>query len=95
MLLATIMISDAGFARWLAGPIHGVFGNSLLPYMPEFYLANDSLIVMLGAYDLITRRRLHPAYIAGALWILAVQLTVGYLYHAPWWKVFTTHLFAP
>jgi cation transporter-like permease len=92
MLLATLMISDAGFARWLGGPLHGVFGDSLLPYMPNLYLANDLLILGLGAYDLITRRRLHPAYIAGVLWIAANQLTVGYLYHAPWWKVFTTHL---
>jgi hypothetical protein len=92
MLLATLNISDAGFARWLGGPLHGVFGDSLWPYMPNFYLANDLLILGLGAYDLITRRRLHPAYIAGALWIGAIQLIIGYLYTAPWWKVFTTHL---
>jgi uncharacterized membrane protein YozB (DUF420 family) len=92
ILLATLMISDAGFARWLGGPLHGIFGNSLWPYMPGFYLANDLLIVGLGVYDLITRRRLHPAYIAGVVWIVGIQLAIGYLYTAPWWKVFVTHL---
>lgn len=92
ILLATLYISDAGFARWLAGPLHGMFGNSLWPYMPHLYLANDLLILGLGAYDLITRRRLHPAYLAGLVWVAANQLTAGYLYTTPWWKVFTTHL---
>lgn len=92
ILLATLYISDAGFARWLAGPLHGIFGDSLLPYMPHLYLANDLLILGLGAYDLITRKRLHPAYTLGLVWIAANQLMAGYLYHAAWWKVFTTHL---
>jgi hypothetical protein len=92
ILLATLMISDAGFARWLGGPLHGIFGNSFWPYMPGFYLANDLLIVGLGVYDLITRRRLHSAYIAGVVWIFAIQLLIGYLYTAPWWKVFVIHL---
>jgi hypothetical protein len=92
ILLATLMISDAGFARWLGGPLHGIFGDSFWPYMPGFYLANDLLILGLGAYDLITRRRLHPAYMAGAVCIFAIQLLIGYLYTAPWWKIFVTHL---
>lgn len=92
MLLATLYISDAGFARWLGGPLHSMFGNGFWPYMPHLYLASDLLIVGLGAYDLITRRRLHPAYLAGLAWIAGNQLTAGYLYTAPWWKVFTTHL---
>ncbi len=92
MLLATLMISDAGFARWLGGPLHQIFGDRFMPYMAHFYVPNDLLILGLGAYDLITRRRLHPAYVAGAVWIFAIQLLIGYLYTAPWWKVFVTHL---
>ncbi|HTT96834.1 MAG TPA: hypothetical protein VMF58_02205 [Rhizomicrobium sp.] len=92
ILLATLMISDAGFARWLGGPLHHMFGDRFWPYMPNFYLGNDVLIVGLGIYDLITRRRLHPAYIAGAVWIFAIQLLIGYLYTAPWWKICATHL---
>ncbi len=92
MLLATLMISDAGFARWLGGPLHQVFGDGFWPYMPNLYFANDLLIIGLGTYDLATRRRLHPAYVAGAVWIFGIQLLIGYLYTAPWWKVFVTHL---
>jgi uncharacterized membrane protein YozB (DUF420 family) len=92
MLLATLMISDAGFARWLGGPLHHIFGNRFMPYMAHFYVPNDLLILGLGAYDLITRKRLLPAYVAGAIWIFAIQLLIGYLYTAAWWKVFATHL---
>ena len=92
ILLATLYISDAGFARWLGGPLHGVFGDKLWPYMAHLYLANDILILGLGAYDFVTRRRLHPAYIAALVWIAGCQLAAGYLYTAPWWKVFATHL---
>ena len=31
------------------------------------------LFLGIGAYDLITRRRLHPAYLAGLVWVLAME----------------------
>jgi hypothetical protein len=40
----------------------------------------------LGAYDLATRKRLHPAYVAGAAWILANELAAAWLYFSPAWK---------
>ena len=92
MILATIYISDAGFARWLGGPLHHIFGDSLWPYKPHLYLCSDILIAGLGIYDLVTRRRLHPAYIGAILWIAANKFTSAYVYSAPWWKDFTTHL---
>lgn len=86
MLMATIYISDAGFGRWLGGPLHGVFGASLFGQVLADYFANILLFLGIGAYDLITRRRLLPAYIAALAWAFACMLTAEILYPAPWWK---------
>jgi hypothetical protein len=85
ILLATLHISNAGFARFLGGPLHAFLGEGVLPYIGAIYSAN-LLIVGLGAYDLATRRRLHPVYLPAVVWILSFQLLASILYHAPWWK---------
>ena len=54
--------------------------------MAALYLANDVLALGIGGYDLATRRRLHPAYVAGIAWMLANQLTAVALYFTPAWK---------
>jgi hypothetical protein len=92
ILLATLNISDAGFARWLGGAVHARVGDGFWPFLAEFYLANDILIVGLGVYDLVTRRRLHTAYIAGAAWIFANQMTASWLYHDPHWALIAVKL---
>lgn len=86
ILLATLFISDAGFARFLGGPVHSALGDGYLPYLASLYLANDVLILGLGAYDLATRKRFHPVYLPALVFVFACQFSAGYLYHAPWWK---------
>jgi hypothetical protein len=86
VLLATLAISDAGFARWLGGSIHAVLGSGFWASFAGLYLAVDLLILGFGAYDLATRRRLHPAYMIGAVWIFALQLTENFLDLSPAWK---------
>ena len=87
ILLATLYISDAGFARWLGPTVAAhVDPGSLWGFMAVAYLSNDLLALGLGAYDWITRRRLHPAYIAGIAWTAAVQLTGASLNLSPAWK---------
>jgi hypothetical protein len=46
----------------------------------------------LGAYDLVTRRRLHPAYVVGAVWMITLQLTAQAGLHSLAWKSFTLRL---
>ena len=92
MLLATLYISDAGFARWLGGPIHGWLGDGFWSGAASLYLANDLLILGLGAYDLITRRRLHGAYVAGLAWVFGLQLTALWLLQSPGWKAISLRL---
>lgn len=74
MLISLLYISDAGFGRWIGD---GVAAAIASPYWADFagdYLASDLGILALGLYDLVTRRRLHPAYVAAALGAVAVQL---------------------
>ncbi len=86
ILLATLYISDAGFARLFGDGVHGLVGDGFWPFLAEAYLANDVLAVGIGVYDVITRKRMHPAYVAGMAWTFALQLTASALYHAPVWK---------
>jgi hypothetical protein len=65
MLLATIYIGDAGFARWLAGSLLARFGDGFWGTGIALYGAPDVLMLGLGLDDLGTRRRLHPAASSG------------------------------
>jgi hypothetical protein len=53
--------------------------------MPAWPLI-EILILGVGIYDLATRRRLHPAYVAGVLWVAANEVTGAVLHHSPVWK---------
>ena len=91
ILLATIFISDAGFARWLGSDFafagNGYWGNYL-----QLYVFDLVLVVLMGAYDWTTRRKLHPAFVAGASFGLAMQAVIIWLYVSPWWKPVATML---
>ena len=84
ILLATLYITDAGFGRWLFAM--GMTGSDLPSFYGSLYLGPMVLILGLGAYDLVTRRRLHPAYVLGLVWIVAMQATAITLYNTPAWK---------
>ncbi len=92
ILLATLYISDAGSARFLGDGVHAFAGDGFFPFMMEAYLANDLLVLGLGAYDLVTRKRLHPAYVRGVAWTTAMQLTAAFLYRAPFFLPVAKHL---
>lgn len=86
ILLSTLYLSTAGFARLWLLTIGGVGTNHFWGFFVAYNIGGDVLIAGLGAHDLVTRGRLHPAYITGALWILANELVAAWLYFAPWWK---------
>jgi hypothetical protein len=85
ILLATLYISDAGFSRWQGGTMEAWFGNGFWGNATQLYFGGDLLVIGVGLYDWLTRKRLHPAYIAGAAWTAAVQLTAISVYMAPGW----------
>lgn len=88
ILLATLSIADAGFARWLGPSLE--FGHGAFYSFVDLFLPTCLLVLGIGAYDLVTRRRLHPAYVAGATLIIGSQITASWLYHDAAWTRFAT-----
>jgi uncharacterized membrane protein YozB (DUF420 family) len=86
MLLATIAISDAGFARIGFSLFPSVFGHGFWPFYFAAYTGPTLLVLAMGAYDVITRKRVHPAWLIGGGAIVAGELIATYLYVSPWWK---------
>lgn len=91
IILATIFIANAGFARWWEGPIlhwvtqhHGVPG--FWTYAAGLFLSDVLLILVMGVFDLATRRRLHPVFVFGAAFGLLIEAMAIWLYVSPWWK---------
>ena len=66
MLLATISILDAATARW---PFAFVTASTW-----AYYVTADVFILAAVSYDVISRRRIHPAYIWGGLFVVVAQL---------------------
>ena len=85
ILLATIYISDAGFARWQGDAMEALFGNGFWGNSMQLYFGSNLLVLGVGLYDWMTRKRLHRAYIAGVVWIGAVELTALSVYTSPGW----------
>jgi hypothetical protein len=65
MLLATISILDAAVARW---PLAIIASSPI-----AFFVLTDVFIAVGIVYDLVSRRRVHPAYIWGGALIVASQ----------------------
>lgn len=90
MLLAILQLSTAGFSRWLGNSIgsaypFGYWGQSFWATFLILHLTNDVLALGIGAYDLLTRGRLHAAYVAGLAWSLGWQAIHVSLYLTPAW----------
>lgn len=92
MLLATISLLQAGFIRWWGAAMYRIFGHAFLGGWMADYLGVTMLVLGIGVYDLVTRHRLHPAYVLGAIWIFSWQFIAKWLYVSPWWKVVSLHL---
>jgi hypothetical protein len=92
MLLSTIYLSSAGFARLWDFAVGDLLGDGFWPFFVEMYLAADLLVLALGLHDFVRRRRLHPAYLAGVGWILVNEVGAVGLYFSPAWRAFAPTL---
>ena len=92
MILATIFIADAGFARWWAPGLHRFLGDGYWGNWAQLYLSDFLLVAMLGVYDLVSRGRVYSAYVFGALWGLGVEFVAIWMYISAWWKPVATML---
>lgn len=92
ILLSTLTIVDAGFARWV-GPIWGpVLGPALgSPFWTNyliFYGCTAALMLSIGLYDLATRRRLLPGYVLGLALAISGHVIIMTAYLSPAWGAF-------
>lgn len=68
------------------------FDDGFWPFMVETYAGTIALMLGLGIYDLLSRKRLHATYVIACVWCLANQLTSTWLYNQAWWSEYTTYL---
>lgn len=93
ILLATLSLTPAAFARAIGKPLlHPLLGSGVWETYVQIFAATDLLILGIGIYDLWTRRRIHPAWAIGALWVFAGQWTASWLYYDPTWKAIATSI---
>jgi len=93
MLLATLSLTPAAFNRAIGSPLlHPLLGSGVWETYVQIFVATDFLVLGIGIYDLWTRRRMHPAWIFGALWVLAGQWTASWLYYDPTWKAIASSI---
>ena len=80
MLLATISILDAATARW---PFAFATATTW-----AYYVLADLFILVAVAYDGLSRRRIHPAYIWGGLFVLVAQVLRDVVGRTALWQAF-------
>ena len=85
MLLALISLLDAGFGRVLGPWLLDRIGDGFIGFWLQMFLGSDLMIVAAMAYDLATRRRIHPVYLIGLPVFVTLQLASSAIYHAPGW----------
>ena len=95
MLMGTIAVTEPGFSRIWALMLAARWGEGYLPFYFSTYIGTVLLVIAVGAYDRATRGRLHPAYVAAALWIFANEAVATWLFSQPFWlaamKTMTGH----
>lgn len=87
MLMGTIAVTEPGFSRIWMDFLEARVGDGYLGFYVSTYIGTLLLVIAVGAYDLATRRRLHPTYIAAALWIFANEALADWLFHQHFWLV--------
>lgn len=93
VLLATLSLTPAAFARAIKRTLlPSLLGNGVWQTYVELFAATTLMVLGIGVYDWWTRRRVHPAWTFGALWILVGQLTATWLYYNSTWKDIATSI---
>lgn len=95
MLMGTIALTEPGFSRIWEPSLDARLGDGYVGFYISTYIGTFLLVAAVGLYDLASRRRLHPAYIAAAVWIFINEALADWLFHQPFWlaamKAMTGH----
>lgn len=92
MLMSILVLTEPGLSRIYAHNLGDLLGDGLWQFWVQTYIGTFVLMLGVGAYDLVTRGRLHPAYVAAFIWALFTEFLATWLYYAPWWSDLTTRL---
>jgi hypothetical protein len=85
MMVATALILVAAFNRMWGNAIYELMGDDYLGTLVRNVIGPDLIIAALVGYDLVTRRRIHPALVVAAPLIVVAQLAAAAIYHSSWW----------
>jgi hypothetical protein len=83
MLLATLAILTPAIARIAFIKPHGI---------PAFFGITDLFIISALVYDKIRNGRIHPAFLAGGLFVILMQPAKIMMAGTPWWHTVATWL---
>jgi hypothetical protein len=79
ILLATLVIAEAGIARWPVHWIHAIpCGVSTITH---------SFLLLLVFYDFYSRRKIHPATLWGGAFLVLYEETQSLIGHSQAWRV--------
>jgi len=96
MLLGAVVLSDAGFARWLGpqlGPLLGrTFGHGFVAFFVPGFIGSILIMAAMLGYDIATRRRPYPLVLGGVGFVLLTQVTITLIYINPAWTPIATHI---
>jgi hypothetical protein len=90
MMLSTVALCDPGFGR-LADAVTTV-PDTFAPWLVHNFYGNVLLIAAMGAWDLLRRGSLHPAFVAGSALLILSEIAAGLLYFDPAWKTMAAQL---
>ncbi len=85
MLLGSIVMLEAAVGRW---PFAFMNGSAPIPFFEMPSLVTDLFLVPLFVWDIVSRRRLHPATLWGALAIVACHMLRMPLASTAGWQAF-------
>jgi hypothetical protein len=85
VLIATTVIVGAAYARWWGVSLTEAFGDGYWGMLLNTFAGTNLILAVAVAYDLVTRGRIHHAYLVGVPIIVAGQLACSWIYHADWW----------
>jgi hypothetical protein len=85
MLLGTSAALVAAYNRWFGEELYALYGDGFWGMIVHNYAGPDGLMLILMAWDFVTRRRIHRVYLVGVPLILASQITASAIYHSDAW----------
>jgi hypothetical protein len=85
MVMGMFAVAEPGFSRIWRVVGEPRVGDGYIGFYISTYIGAFILVIAVGVYDLVTRRRLHPAYVAAALWIFFNEALADWLFHQPFW----------